>query len=183
MSKADYYRTYLINNLHSIFREDPYIINIFGAVGSDLGYLSEETQSAGNEFFFDTMSTFGIKVMENEMDFITYGSIEDRRSQIEARWKTGGKCSIDILRGIADSWRNGETEITFIDAVIKVAFSGTGIPSDLVNLKKALEEAKPAHLPIEYIFKYRTHEQLEAYTHAELEQFTHLELREKEDLI
>ncbi|MGL5427209.1 MAG: putative phage tail protein, partial [Cetobacterium sp.] len=31
-----------------------------------------------------------------------------------------------------------------------------GIPRDVEVLKSAINEAKPAHLPIEYTFRYRT---------------------------
>lgn len=177
-----YYKTYLLNNMHKLHRKDPYIVNHMGAVGAELDYIKEEVDNVGKEFFFDSMTNIGIGVLEEEMDFYTTGSIEDRQSQIEARWKTGGKCSTVSLQEIADSWNNGKVLISFVNAVIKVIFNDLGVPGDIEKLKDALEEAKPAHIPIEFIFIYRTHRELENYTHAQLEQYTHLELRESEDI-
>ena len=40
--------------------------------------------------------------------------------------------------------------------VITVTFTDKGIPTGLEDLKAAIEEAKPAHLAVEYIVTYNT---------------------------
>jgi len=173
----------LIKNIHKIFREDKYLNSLFYSYGKELNTLDLKTFAVSREYFFDTMSIIGINIMEKELDFNTSGTIEDRRSQIEARWKTSGKCDIDLLQDIADSWRYGEASVDFRNAKIVVTFLGiTGVPEDFENLKISLEMAKPAHIPIEFVIKLRTHGQLRAYTHVFLSQFTHLELGAKETL-
>jgi hypothetical protein len=147
----------LLNNLNKIIRKDKYVDNVMTPQGEDLESIALKIIELSNEYFFDTMSLEGIAVYERQMDFKTIGTLEDRRQQIEARWKTAGKCSLELLQNIANSWRNGLVEIQFISGVIEVTFSSlVGVPSDLEGLKKAIGEAKPAHLGINYSFKYST---------------------------
>ena len=62
-----------------------------------------------------------------------------------------------MLKDIANSWKNGRVDIKFIAGTIEIIFDSTvGVPSDLEGLKKAIGEAKPAHLGINYSFKFRT---------------------------
>lgn len=148
----------LLGNLHKIFREDKYIKNLMEASGKELDDIENKTDQLGKEFFFDTMSPVGIAVLENQLDFKATGdSIEGKREQLEARWKTAGKCDLELLKIIANSWRNGEVSVLFTNAVIEITFiSIVGIPNNVEALKRSLGEAKPAHLPINYTFKYRT---------------------------
>lgn len=148
----------LLENLHKIFRNDNYIDNLMGISGNGLDDIENKIDQLGKEFFFDTMSSVGIAILENQLDFKATGdSIEGKREQLEARWKTAGKCDLELLKVIANSWRNGEVSVLFTNAVIEITFvSIVGIPSNVEALKLSLKEAKPAHLPINYTFKYRT---------------------------
>lgn len=147
----------LLNNLHKIFRKDTYLINLLSAAGINLDYLENKSNEIGKEFWFDTMSEIGIAILEKQMDYYSTGStLSGKREELEGRWKIAGKCDLELLQKIADSWRNGEVAVTFKSAVIEITFiSLVGIPRDIEALKKIIGEAKPAHLPIKYNFIYR----------------------------
>ena len=49
-----------------------------------------------------------------------------------------------------------------------VTFAGKGVPTDIDGLKAALEAAKPAHIQIEYVFKFNTWADLKSFTWAQL---------------
>lgn len=172
----------IIKNLHKDFRSDPYLNDVLGSGGLKLDYISDKAESVEKEFWFDTMSAVGIAIMENQMDYKTMGkTIEEKREEIEGRWKIAGKCDLQLLQAIANSWRNGQVAVMFTNAVIEVTFiSITGIPMDVDALKSAIDNAKPAHLPINYTFKYRTHKQLHPFKHLDLKKYTHKQLRELE---
>ena len=69
-----------------------------------------------------------------------------------------------MLQAIAESWQNGETEVTFVNAKIIIKFiSEYGIPANLDNFKAEIEKAKPAHLPYEFIFAFMTWDQFDTY--------------------
>ena len=168
------HKTQIINNLHKIFRKDPYINNILGSVGEKLDLMDLKTEDLEKEFFFDTMSAVGIAIMEEQLNYNCISeTLEGKREEIEGKWKTAGKCDLKLLQTIANSWRNGEVAVMFTNAVIKITFiSIIGIPRDIEALKNAINEAKPAHLPIEYTFRYRTWGNLLGNTWGYYKQYT-----------
>ena len=88
-----------------------------------------------------------------------------------------------ITSKIANSWRNGNVTVLFTDAVINIIFvSIVGIPYNIETLKFAIEEAKPAHLPIKFKIIYRTWGMLKESkkTWEYCSKFTWEELKEKE---
>jgi hypothetical protein len=149
-------RDKLIKNLHKLYREDPFINELFTTTGITLDNLADTIIDLENQKWFDTM-TWYIDVMEKELNFKTNpnSSIEDRRSQLQARWRSNGKADIYLLQNVADSYKNGEIEVDLVDGKLKCTFVGEiGIPSDIDSLKKSLDDVKPAHLAIIYAFKY-----------------------------
>lgn len=171
----------LINNLHKIYRNDPYIQSIFNSADLVLEDISIRITDFEKEYWFDTLSLLGIELLEKQLNFKSNPlvSLEDRRSQLEARWKMGGKSDIELLQSLADTWRYGAVAIKFSGSIIEVEFvSILGIPSDVDGLKHALETAKPAHLAITYKFKYRVWDEIKAKTWDELLTKTWLDLRE-----
>ncbi|WP_163468456.1 DUF2313 domain-containing protein [Fusobacterium sp. IOR10] len=174
----------LKNNIHKMFRKDEYIKEIFLSAGNKLDILNEKVDQLDRERNFDTMSLFGIATMENELAYKTQAiNIEDKREEISGRWKIAGKCDLDLLQKIANSWRNGNVTVCFTDAVINIIFvSIVGIPYNLETLKFAIEEAKPAHLPIKFRIIYRTWGMLKESkkTWEHCYKFTWKELKEKE---
>ena len=85
-----------------------------------------------------------------------------------------------MIADTASRYSNGEVEIIEDSPNNKftVRFVGTiGMPGNMEDLKKTIEEIKPAHLAVEYEYVYNTHESLTSYTHAELTAYTHYQLR------
>ena len=174
----------MLRNLHKIFRKDPYITELLKAAGIDLDKISTEADGIKTEMFFDTMTEKGVLIYQKELDYIPKSlTLEGKRLEIEARWKATGKCDLKLLQKIADTWRNGEIEVQFKNAVIKIKFiSLIGIPDDMEILKFSINEAKPAHLPIEYIILYRTWGMLSDKTWDNLKIYTWEELKIKEGI-
>ena len=174
----------LLKNIHKIFRKDNYIDNLMEVSGKELDGIENKIEQLGKEFFFDTMSHIGIAVLENQLDFeTTRNSIEGKREQLEARWKTAGKCNLELLKIIANSWRNGEVSVLFTNATIEITFiSIVGIPNNIEALKRSLGEAKPAHLPINYTFRYRTWGMLLPQTWGYYMQYTWGQVLKQEDI-
>ena len=53
------------------------------------------------------MSAERIEALEKELAYKTNAkTIELKRTEIEARWKASGKCDVELLQAIANSWRN-----------------------------------------------------------------------------
>lgn len=147
----------LIKNIHALMRNDSFILELFTSAGLSMDNIESTMLDMEKQYWFDTI-TWGINKWESLLAITTPESlIENRRSLIEAKWKSDSKADLYLLQMIADSWQNGKIEVKFTDGKIEVIFAdGIGTPTDLPNLKKALEDVKPAHLAILYSFAYLT---------------------------
>ncbi|MGL5052499.1 MAG: putative phage tail protein, partial [Cetobacterium sp.] len=106
------HKVQIVNNLHKIFRSDSYINNLLGVAGERLDNYEKKAEGLEKEFWFDTMSALGIAILEEQLAYNTMSNtLEGKREELEARWKTSGKCDLKLLQIIANSWRNGEVAV------------------------------------------------------------------------
>ncbi len=163
----------LIDLMHTLVREDPFTLEITKALDSAIEKSNIAATDLEKQYWFDSM-TWGADYLASilEIRFPQTATIEEKRSIIEARWKSTGKSDIYLLQAIADSWKNGEVQISFINGKINIKFTGNyGVPDDLESLKKELDNAKPAHLRAVYDFKYLLVEDIhQAMTLEDMEQ-------------
>ena len=62
---------------------------------------------------------------------------------------------IELIKRVADSWKNSEVNVIYDDMELKISFKSTiGIPSDLATLISAIEEVAPAHVIVSYTLNY-----------------------------
>ena len=74
-----------------------------------------------------------------------------------------GISTVEHIKNVADGYYGGETDIIerYADYTIVVKFTSSyGIPSNLADLQAVLREIVPAHLAIEYEFKFVTYDVL-----------------------
>lgn len=145
----------LLNSIHKIFRNDNYIKSLFKVEGKELDNLIVKADSLKNEFLFSTMSEEMIKEYEKLLNYKTSNlNIENKRKEIETRWKTSGKCDLNLLQGIVDAWRPGVIKLEFINRNIQINYSSnSNIDYDVINIINSINEVKPAHLGINFIYK------------------------------
>ncbi len=142
----------LIKNLHKLFRNDPLIQELFNSVGIDFDNINVAIEDVKKQYWFDTM-TWAIPLLEVALQFKTDSNskIENRRSQLEARWKSDSKVDVYLLKAIANSWKNGNIDVKFVNGKIQITFTGEhGLPNDLEGIYQAIEDVKPAHIPVDY---------------------------------
>lgn len=155
----------MINRINKLNKDDPMTRNIIEAIAAEHALQNEDVEQILANLFFDTCNLKMLEFYEAECGITNKAeNEEDRRSAVEAKWKSDGKCDIVLLQTIADSWKYGKTNINYTDFKLTVSFADKGIPTDVDGLKAALEEAKPAHIPIEYIYTYNTWNDLKAKT-------------------
>lgn len=150
-------KEYAIAQLHRLYRSDPWVEAVFQAAGFPADVVAELILGIYQSNWFDVMPEEYVRRYEAAMGLATGGpkTLEDRRAAIEAHWKSSGSITLAMLQGVADSWKNGEVRLSFTGGKIHATFVGSyGVPADLDGLKKALEEAKPAHLALVYAFRY-----------------------------
>lgn len=150
-------KEYILGCLPRLYRSDPWVEAIFTASGLTLDQVAEAILGVYNANWFDTMAEEYVAIYEKAMGITPRAgqTLEDRRSTIEARWKSAGKVDVALLRAVADSWKKGEVNVDFVDGKLALAFNSVyGVPEDLEGLLAAIDEVKPAHLALVYTLRY-----------------------------
>lgn len=150
-------RDTLLKLINQLYCNDPLIKQIFQAAGIQLDSIDEKVSNFLLDLYFSSCSEKQLALYERIAGITakTRQTVDDRREGLRAKWCSDGKSDMNLLQTVANSWKNGKTEISFVDGCITVNFIDEfGVPSDMEGLKVALEEVKPAHLPIAYVLKY-----------------------------
>jgi hypothetical protein len=116
-------------------------------------------------------ATWALSIYETELNIPIESSkpVSERRSVIKSKRRGTGQVDASLIKLVADSYSNGDVDVAF-DGSIRITFTSVfGIPPNMQDLQKAIEEIKPAHLGITYILTYITFGQLEAYTFGQIE--------------
>ncbi|WP_257008343.1 YmfQ family protein [Bacillus sp. FJAT-45350] len=148
----------MIKTLPLFMRKDEIIIEIFGAQQKKFNSYRDAIEEIMMQLDVDT-ATWGLDIYEKELDIPVDRSkpFDERRSVIKSKWRGSGKVDQILLKIVADSFTNGDVEVSFDNGVIGIQFtSETGIPPNLEDAQNALEDTRPAHLPIRYFFRYLT---------------------------
>ena len=164
----------MLRNLPTAYRADPWILALCGAVQGLLEELGRETEALPVQLRLAEL-TWQLPVEERLAGLRPRpgASLEDRRSAVIAKWRSGGPVTLAQIQAVADAWRNGVVDVGFDGSTITVTFVGElGIPEDLNGLKSALEMTIPAHLALRYEFRYRTWGELAGRTWGSMAQHT-----------
>jgi hypothetical protein len=145
----------IIKNLHKVQREDPLINEISGSIGATLDDFDEKIQDFINQLDIDK-ATWALSVYEKELDIPTNINkpLDERRSIIKGKLRGSGKVGVSEIEIVAESWVNGDVEVTFDNAINIKFISIFGVPANLDDLKARLSEIAPAHLKINYTFRF-----------------------------
>lgn len=84
--------------------------------------------------------------------------LDARRSRVLSKLRGTGTVTKAMIKNVAASFVNGEIEITEYPSqyLFSVAFtSKQGVPYNIADIQNMIEDIKPAHLAVEYIFTYR----------------------------
>ena len=162
----------LKHRINKLNAADPLTQAILNSIGRGMDITDQEIEQLGKDQFFDACSMDRLLAYEKEAGITPLeGQTESgRRSSVEAKWKSSGKVDVAMLQAVADSWKNGRVDVDFVENKIQITFSDEyGLPTDRKGLEIALDDVKPAHLPIIYLIRYLMVSDIEAMTLAKLE--------------
>lgn len=126
--------------------------------GKELERLTGNAVSIRDQTFIRTATT-GLSLWEVELGIpIDLDKpIGERRSVVEAKMRGVGTVTPAMVERVAQSYERGDVRVTqrYSDYTFIVTFIGTlGTPPNIDDLKAAIEEIKPAHLDVEYAYRY-----------------------------
>ena len=161
----------MLRSLPTAYRGDRWVRDLLGAIAALDDTQRAALMDTAAQIFPDSM-TWVMDTEEHIAGITAAGTIEERRTALIARWRGAGKCDVDLIQRVCDSWRNGEIEVGFAAGVIVLTFVGAyGVPEAgaLAVLKDAIEHTIPCHLATEYLYRYLLVREVGAMTVAELQ--------------
>jgi len=146
-------------------------INNTNAIEIDL--INDKLQDINSQLFVDT-ATYSLERWEKDLGLpIANNYNEDyRRSKIYSKKKGQYTITPTQIKNIANSFQNGNVDVIRDEANYKFFIKFTsvvGTPPNLNDLKNAIEELKPAHLIVEYLYSYLLIKDVNAMTINQLQ--------------
>ncbi|WP_233531068.1 putative phage tail protein [Paenibacillus alkalitolerans] len=169
-------RTDMQDYLPRYYDDSAFVNGILDAEAIEIDSLKGEIQDVLDQFFIDT-ATWGLTNWERVCGITkdTTKTYAERRSVIKSKLRGIGIVTVNLINTVAESYNNGEVEVIESPSIytITIKFVSTiGIPSRIDDIKNALREIIPAHLAINYEFKYNTWEQVATKTWEEIATYT-----------
>ena len=167
----------MLSSLPTAYRKDAWVIALLSAIADVDSAQRADADETAQQMFLDSM-TWALAI-EERIAGITPAAgagVEERRSVLQAKWRSAtGKCDVDLIQRVCDSWQNGEVDVDFVDGEIVLRFVGAyGVPDAdaLAALQSAVQEVIPAHLAVKYLYRYLLVREVSAMTVSELQTHT-----------
>ncbi|MED4599862.1 DUF2313 domain-containing protein [Paenibacillus validus] len=163
----------MIKQLQPFQRKSAVYKAIFDAKASQFENRAAAIADLQLQLSVDT-ATWALDIYEKDHGIPTDRSkpYSERRSVIKSKMRGTGKVDSVLIEITAESWTNGEVEVSFDGQIVIKFISEVGTPSGIDDLKKAIEEIKPAHLAVRYEYKYLSIADVESMTIDQLETIT-----------
>lgn len=141
--------------------------------GAKFDRLQGDIEDQLNQRFVGT-ATWDLPNWEEEFGIVPPAGqpIEQRRAVVRSKMRGYGKFSGRLLKNVTEAYDNGTVDVSFDPptSTFTVRFVSTiGLPPNLDDLKRAVEEIIPAHLVIKYEFRYITYAELSNMTWTQLQ--------------
>lgn len=155
------YNRKLIDYVPSYYSELLESSELLSAEDAEFARLNASIDDLLLQFNVST-ATWGLREWERICGIITdtNKTLGERRSNIKARLRGAGVVTAKHIENISEGYYGGDTEIIekYSEYTIVIKFvSSYGVPSNLSDLEEVLREIIPAHLAIEYEFKFVTY--------------------------
>ena len=164
----------MLRSLPVAYRTDKWVCDLLAAIQSLDDTQREQMFDITQQLFPGSM-TWALAIEERDAGLASTGTLEERRTALIARWRGSGKCDVDLIQRVCDSWKNGEISVGFAKGVIVLTFVGAyGVPeaAELAALQDAVENTIPCHLAVSYLYRYLLVREVDGMTLDELQGHT-----------
>lgn len=146
------------------YDEMPVATNILDREAEELAKLNAGIGDVLAQFFIET-ATWGLAHWERIFGIATDPSktYAQRREILIGRLRGVGAVTAELIDSVASAYANGDVDVMSraADYTIVITFvSQYGVPDQIDELKAAVRDITPAHMAIEYVFRYYTYEEL-----------------------
>ena len=163
----------MLRSLPVAYRRDKWVRHLLGCIAALDKKQRESALETAAQLFPDAMTW----ILETEeriagLEGNAALTLEERRTALQARWRAAGKCDVELIQRVCDSWKNGEISVGFAKGVIVLTFVGAyGVPeaAELAALQEAIKRTIPCHLAAEYLWRWLLVREVAAMTVDELQ--------------
>ena len=173
----------IINFINKIFRNDDIAKHIAKISQTELENIEIKITDIQNNIFLNS-SSWGLDIFEKELnlEYIEDKTTDERKAIISAKWRGAGKLTLELIQDTVKAYTDNTVNIRFNGKIVIDFSNKIGIPKDVDSLKKTIEEIKPAHLGIDYIFRFRKWKDLNHFTWEITNKYIWRDVREREIL-
>lgn len=164
----------MLRSLPVAYRTDKWVRDLLGCIAALDEKQREQMLDITQQLFPGSM-TWALAIEERDAGLASTGTLEERRTALIARWRGSGKCDVDLIQRVCDSWKNGEISVGFAEGVIALTFVGAyGVPeaAELAALQEAVDRTIPCHLAVSYLYRYLLVREVDGMTLDELQGHT-----------
>lgn len=149
----------MFENMPNYYRKSKVMTELLSSIEKEVNRLNDEVTLTENQFFV-LLSDKDIERHEQDVGIPLDMSadIETRRSRVLSKLRGTGTVTKTMMKNVAASFVNGDIEVVEYPSryCFAVRFtSKDGVPYNIEDIKAMIEEIKPAHLAVEYVFTYR----------------------------
>ncbi len=149
----------MLEKMPSYYRKSRIVNELLDSIEAEFEVLRNEILLTENQFFV-ILADDEISRHEQDVGLTPDPSadIDTRRGRVLSKLRGTGTVTKTMMQNVAVSFVNGDIEIIEYPSAYCFAVkftSRTGVPYNLSDIQKMIEEIKPAHLAVEYIFTYR----------------------------
>lgn len=143
----------------SYYRKSKVMNELLNSIELEVDRLKEQVNLTENQFFV-ILSDENLQKHEQDVGLATdlSADLDTRRGRVLSKLRGTGTVTKTMMKNVAASFVNGDIEIIEYPSeyCFAVKFtSKTGVPYNIADIQAMIEEIKPAHLAVEYIFTYR----------------------------
>ncbi|WP_438497182.1 putative phage tail protein [Paenibacillus sp. IHBB 3054] len=154
MSGEERLKSYLPGYYSGIVEMD----ELMNTEGPEFDLLGARVEELLNQAYPE-YATWALERYENELQIVVDSNKPDeqRRSVIISKMRGYGKVSGEMIKNVAQAYDGGTVDVAVVPAEYRIiiTFVDTlGIPANLDDLKQAIEDLKPAHMALDYKYRY-----------------------------
>lgn len=148
------------------YEEMPVATNILDRDAEEIAKINAGINEVLAQFFIET-ATWGLARWERIFGITpdTTKTFAQRREILLGRLRGVGAVTAELIDNVASAYANGDVEVAnrAADYTIVITFvSQYGVPAQINELKAAVRDITPAHMAIEYVFRFYTYAELKA---------------------
>lgn len=156
----------LLNQMPSFYSNSGTMIQLFQVEDTEILQLQEAAESVLDQFFIESADTT-IDRWEQEVGVPKSNlPIEQRRETVKSKLRGYGTVTVSHIKNICDAFTNGDVAVVEKPSTyeFEIKFQNVrGIPPNMNDLQSVIEQIKPAHLGVTYIYLYTTWDRFDSF--------------------